>query len=132
MSKQNHKLALIDREKRIMELISKGHPAAEIFELVASEFAISPRTVERNYYSVVDAIGRASNARKQELRTILLARQDRIYRQALENGDLSLALSVTDKMAKVGGLYEPSKNEDAVNLPTVIEYYPKADDETES
>lgn len=129
MAKQVGKLAIIERENRIVELLSEGKNPGEIFALVASEQGISPRTVERSYYAVVDNVGKASAARKHELRTMLLARQEHIYRAAMADGDWKLALDVTDKMAKVGGLYVPDKAKEEQVMPKVIEYFEKASDD---
>lgn len=123
--KQASKLEMHDRENAIMDMIQEGRSFSDICETIAAKFEISPRTVERNYYAVVDALGSISNERKRDLRAILIARQDGIYKKAMSEGNYDLALKVTAQMAKTGGLFDTIK-ESEPSLPTVIELVPKA------
>ena len=88
--------------------------------VVAEEFNISPRTVERNYYSVVDELAKETWEQRTELRATLQSKLETIYKTAVEDGNLRAAIDACNSQARIGGLFE-QRPEQQRELPTVIE-----------
>lgn len=100
------KLDMINREKRIMELMANGADKTSLVEAVAKEFKIATRTVENQYQQVIKKMEKLVEEDRSELRANLMARQEAIYKRALETGALKVALDSTTAQAKLAGLNE--------------------------
>jgi hypothetical protein len=109
---ESNKLAIVRREKRISDLLSEGRNKAEICQILAGEFKVSPRTVERQYYSIVNELARESQESKMELRGTLLARLDQVYHAALADNKLQIAVNAISAQAKIGGLHDPKPQDE--------------------
>lgn len=105
------KMDMIRREKRIMDLMEEGADRNTIFETVAKEEKISPRTVETQYLHIVKKLDKLLDENRSELKANLMARQEAIYKKALKVGALKVALDSTTAQAKLGGLFENIETE---------------------
>lgn len=94
------------REKRIIELIEQGTPLSEVYALVAHEFKCAEKTVQNQYYKIFKDLGSVTSATKDEWRGRILARQESLYRRAVENGNIKNANDVLNSQAKILGLNE--------------------------
>lgn len=124
MSNKNiaSKQAILERRARIMDCIEQGMTSSEIFNRLSREEKVSPRTIERTYYQIIDEMAMIQNEHKNELRATILARQEYIYKRAVKNNNMNLALRCLGDIAKVGGLFDQKAKEET-DLPKVIEYY---------
>ena len=92
------------REKRIIDLLEKGTPNSEIFAMVAHEFKCSEKTVQNQYYKIAKDLGNVTAAVKDEWRGRILARQESLYREAREKGNIKGANDILNSQAKILGL----------------------------
>lgn len=116
------KQSILERRSRVISCIEQGMPSSEIFDSLSREEKVSPRTIERTYYQIIDEMAMIQNEHKNELRATILARQEYIYKRAIKNQNMNLALRCLNDIAKVGGLFE-QKSKEEPDLPKVIEYY---------
>jgi len=74
--------------------------------------------MERQYYSLINAMASVVDEGRAELRAKLMARNDHIYRQSLSEGKYKTALDANTAQAKLGGLHEVVNKEQ--KMPDVI------------
>jgi hypothetical protein len=98
------KIDLIRREKRIQALMAEGADRTTILNTVAKEEKVSPRTIEEQYYEIVSEIEKLVKENRSELRAQLMARQEKIFKQAMSEGMYKTALDATVAQAKLAGL----------------------------
>ena len=110
---------MIRRETLIQRLIAEGHRPTDIFETVAKEFRVSARTVERQYYSIVNELSSLATEGRKELRGTLMARYEKLYQMAIESANIKSALETCNAQAKLSNLYQHDKTEK--KLPEFIE-----------
>lgn len=106
MARKATRLELLEREQDIQRLMSQGVDRNQICEQIGRKYAISPRTVETQYYRIVDEMARMVEEGRDELRVSLMARQEMIFKQAAADGQLKTALDAINSQAKLGGLYD--------------------------
>lgn len=112
------KLEMAEREEMILNLIDSGYSPKRISEEVALKYKINERTVLNHYYQLVKGMGKVSEARKEEMRGVLLLRQEALYRQAASAGSLKAANDILMSQAKLLGLNE--KIEQKQDRPAMI------------
>lgn len=110
---------MAEREAQIIDLMGKGLSCAEICRVLAPKYRVSERTIERQYYIVVNqAVQNLSDEKKKEYRAEAIARADYAYKRAVSEGNIKYALDATNLKAKITGLYEKSESNET--SPTVI------------
>jgi hypothetical protein len=97
---------ILRREQLIHRLMSEGKPRTAIFSEVAKLENISEASVKRIYYQIVGELQKLVKEERHELRANLMARQEAIFQQAFNKGNLKTALEATSQQAKLAGLYE--------------------------
>jgi hypothetical protein len=100
------KIELLNRYKMIHTLITDGYGREYVIETVAAKFNISPKTVETQYYQIVNGFVKLAEEQRKELQGTLLARQEEIYRKAMGEGQYKLALEATLAQSKTAGIQE--------------------------
>lgn len=103
------KKEMYQRELDMQELIAEGKPRAEILEVCADSWGVSPRTVESVYYKVVNSMQTLVDEGREELRAKLMTRNDLIYQRALKGGNFKTALDANLAQAKIAGLLRPTE-----------------------
>ena len=108
----------MERELEIQRLISIGVSGKSMFESVAKKFKVSPSTIKRQYYQIVEELGKQAEEGRKELRSNLMARNDYIFKQSLADGKYKTALDANMAQAKLGGLFDTQSQEN--EAPTKI------------
>lgn len=107
------------RELDIQRLIGEGHDRKFICETLAEKWEVSPRTIESQYYQIIDDLGKTVEDGRAELRSKLMARAEFIFKQALADKKYKTALDASVVQAKLGGLYDTKHVEDN-KMPEII------------
>lgn len=94
------------RELDIQEMMALGEPLDTICEELSKKWNISPRTVEGQYYSIVNKMQEGLEERREELRAKLMTRSDYIYKKTLHQGNYKLAMDANRDLAKYGGILD--------------------------
>lgn len=112
------KQKMILREVRIQELMADGCGRDQIVEAIAKEFDVSPRGAQDQYYRVISEVAKGVEENRAELRTHLMARNDKIYRKSMSEGKYKTALDANVAQAKLAGINETGEKE--TRTPEVI------------
>jgi hypothetical protein len=107
------------REIEIQAMMAEGFTMSQICDSLAPRYKVSPRTIENQYYALVNAMRKLVEEGRAELRAKLMAQNDLIYKKSLTEKKYKVALDATTAQAKLAGLYEPGQQETAP--PDVIE-----------
>jgi len=107
------------REVDIQNLMAQGMSKDTLCEELANKWRVSPRTIETQYYHLVNAMEAMVTEGRRELRASLMARNDMIFREAVRTKKFKTALDANTAQARLGGLFEPGAQENKV--PEVIE-----------
>jgi len=99
------------REMEIHEMLAEGKTRDQIFEDCSVHWKVSPRTVETQYYKIVNAIEAIVLEGREQLRAELMIKNDYLYAKAMKNGKLKTALDINMAQAKIGGLFDDKKVE---------------------
>lgn len=110
---------MYERELEIQALMAEGMPKDLICQEIGRKYKISQRTVETQYYQVVDSMKNLVDEGRAELRANLMARNDLLFKRSLAEGKYKTALDVNVAQAKIGGLFNDIKDEQ--KPPEVIE-----------
>ena len=98
------------RELEIQEMMAEGKTRTQIYEECSKRWGVAEKTVESQYYKIVASMEALVLEGREELRTILMARNDLIFQRALKDNSLKVALDANMAQAKIGTLFEPKKD----------------------
>jgi len=120
MASRATKETMIKREKRIQELMALGKDRQTILATVAQEENIMEKSVETQYYQIINELQKLVKENRYELRANLMARQEAIYQKAMEKNALKMALEATAAQAKLGGLYDADVVQDKKSPEVIV------------
>lgn len=110
---------MYEREIDIQRMMAEGRSRRDICDTLGKKYGVSGRTIETQYYRIIAAMQATVEENRAELRGILMARNDYIYRLALQEGRHKTALDAVAAQAKLVGLYETEQKE--TKRPEIIE-----------
>lgn len=97
------------REVDIREMMANGANRKEICEVLGHKWKVAPKTIETQYYHLINEMAEAAEHERAELRANLMARQDSIFKKSMQEGKYKVALDATIAQAKLGGLHDTVK-----------------------
>ena len=110
---------MAERAAKILRMMGQGFSCAEICAVLAPQYKISKKSIERQYYMICnESVLGLSEEKKNEFRAEAVARTDYLYKRAVAEGNLKQANDACNLKAKLTGLYE--KSEGGESSPTVI------------
>jgi len=99
------------RTREVLQWILNGAPRYEVLRLASEKYNISERQVE-NYITKAHTLLRESHERGQDHAvSVAVAQRQSLYALALESGDYRLGLNVLADLAKLVGIYAPTKTD---------------------
>lgn len=110
---------MYERELKIQEMMAEGVPRETICKVIGKTYNISPRSVETQYYHIVNAMEHLATEGRAELRANLMARNDSLFKKAVADEKYKTALDINVVQAKLGGLF--TEKEAQAKQPEVIE-----------
>ncbi len=109
---------IIEREKRILKLLSEGIRPMDICNQIAKEFDVSPRTIERQYQNLSKELGENTEEARQEARLMTEAWLREAYLLAKEKEQPKGMIDAAKEYNRLKGVYDDHSNE--VAPPKVI------------
>lgn len=95
---------MYERQKDIQKCMTQGLTRAETCRSLADKWRVSVRSMERQYDDMVQTLEKEVEAGRAELRAKLMARNDEIYKLAMQEASYKTALDANMSQAKLGGL----------------------------
>lgn len=106
------KAQLYQRELDINFYISQGLRRKDICKKIGEKYNISPRTVERQYSSILKRMSEDIEKSRTDLRNELMTRNDEIYKRSMSEGKFKVALDANMAQAKLANLFEKQEKEE--------------------
>ena len=103
------KRQMLEREEAIRDNLAEGRDIRDFVSELAKKHACSELSIKRQYYQILNELVEVSKGARDELRVKLMARNDYLYKQALQQGNLKQAADINNLQAKIGGLYQPDQ-----------------------
>jgi len=121
------KRQMLEREEDIQAAIAEGKTPKEFSEDLARKHKCSAHSIERQYRAIINEMIEIQKEARGELKVKLMARNDLLYKKALEAGNVKNAMDSINLQAKLGGLYEPKKEKKEETKQPVFNFVEKGD-----
>lgn len=105
------KRQMIEREEDIQEQLRQGLELSQFSEALARKHKCSKSSIERQYYAIINEMAEVQKEQREQLRVQMLLRTNHLYQRALESGNIKNAIDAVNLQSKIGGLYQPEKQE---------------------
>jgi len=102
---------MIEREEDIQEHLRLGQDIGQFSQSLATKYNCSKHSIERQCRGILKDMANMQKENREELRVKLMLRNDHLYNRALADGKIKVAIDAVNLQAKIGGLYQPDKEE---------------------
>ena len=103
-----NKLEMAEREREIRKAIAEGKSCADLCYDLGLKFKLPARTIESQYYKIVNDVTAQLTEKRAEIALITLERQNLIYQRCMRERKYKTALDATVCIAKLAKLYDSS------------------------
>ena len=107
-------------------MLQEGYSLVRIKYDLSRQYKVSESTIESHYYEILKEISDVSSYEREAFRAKLIARAEFVYHKSINANQYRTALEANNAIAKLMGLYEHEKSQDAV--PQIIEISGRTED----
>lgn len=100
------KLEMLERERLINELISRGESRNTIIQHIANKYKIAERNAERQYYQILKNMSERLSDERELIRMEIAKQLEEVQRRATEAGANKVVIEAAMSRAKLLGLNE--------------------------